>query len=231
MKAILQQPYEQLSGKNGALVNYSLSGNPIVRAFVTPANPQTTVQQTLRGYFTSGSQAFNDLTDSERAAWKTVADAIQRTNSLGQQYTISEKGLYVMVNQYRQMDGQAITDTAPSITQGGAPSSLVSLKTDSGDLRITLGHSMTGGFWLIEVSDALPGLQRQARDNEIYMVSTTIADNIVAVDTSPQTITIGSADLKYAVSVGQRKAVRITRITSGYIKGASLTVHDTVVAV
>ena len=132
----------------------------------------------------------------------------------------------MQVNQYRQID-EAITDVAPSLQQGTSPTSITGIYQVVDNLQIVINHSATGGFWLIENSAALPGLQRQARDNEIYFTSTVIPDNIVAVSASPQTIPIPMANVKYALVDGDRVAVRITRLTAGYMKGNSLT--DTLV--
>lgn len=223
MKAILQQPYEQLSGRNGALVNYSLGNNPTVRAFVTPENPQSAIQTSLRGYFTLASQAFNQLTDNERAQWASLAAYFQRTNSLGQTYQLSDKALYVMVNQYRQMDAQAISDTAPALVAAPAITSVTKLEVAAGALSVIFTHSVSAGFFMFEISDTLPGTQRQARDNEIYLASTTIGNNIVARGSSSQTVSFTAEELKFAIDVGQRRAVRITTLTTGYLRGQSMT--------
>lgn len=52
-----------------AMVFMGWKGLKTVRQWVTPANPNTAKQQTIRGYFTSAVAKFHLLTGADKAAW------------------------------------------------------------------------------------------------------------------------------------------------------------------
>ena len=219
MKAIYTEPYSQLSGKAGSLVNMSLDGNPVVRKLVTPANPQSATQTSIRAYFKAASEAFSLVTDGERVGWNTFAKLITRKNALGQSYTMSDKGLYVEVNCYRQMDGAAITDTAPAVTGSGTVTGITSLTVSGGNIALIFAHNAVAGFFLIEYTAALPGLQKKAQDGDYQLATLVITNSIVAESASPQTFTVATSALKNAIVATNRVGVSVTPLGAGYVAG------------
>jgi len=223
MKAVLSSPYKQLSGKQDTLVNMSLGGNPVVRTLVIPSNPQTDIQTSIRAYFNAASVAFSAVTDAERVGWNTFAQLITRKNSLGQSYTMSDKGLYVQVNAYRQLHGQAITDTAPAVTGSGTITGITSATVAGGNFTLIYTHNGVGGFHLIEVTTVLPGLQKKAQDGDYYLITTALTTSIQAIAASPQTEVFAVADMKFTLAATNRIGVRITPLGAGYVSGTPFT--------
>ena len=223
MKAILNQPYKALSGRDDTLVNMKLYGNPVVRSFVTPKNPRSEYQQDIRAYFTAASQGFSLITNSQRDGWKTFAALLTRTNSLGQSYAVSDKALFVEVNVYRQMAGQAITQDAPPITGSGTVISIDYFEFDTPNCEIAITSNDVGGFYVVEMTPQLPGLQKKAGKSDYSLMFLNMSANIVPRTGTRTVISAPAGDFKHAYTVGDRVYVKVTPLGTGYVPG---TFHD-----
>lgn len=72
-----------------------------VRARVTPVNPNSTLQQTVRGIFSTVASAWAGITQAQRDAWQLYADNTPTENRLGEQIYLSGFGWYCACNAMR----------------------------------------------------------------------------------------------------------------------------------
>ena len=84
-----------------------------VRNRSTPVNPNTTQQGVVRARMSSNAAGWRSLTDAQRAGWETLGAQIQRTDSLGQVYTLNGFMAYCSVNNNKLAAGDAIISDAP----------------------------------------------------------------------------------------------------------------------
>lgn len=102
-----------------------------VRTRATPVNPNTTFQSTARNRLSSMAQAWDAITDLQRAGWASVGLSMTRTDSLGQVYHLSGFQAYISVNSLNLAVSNARVDDAPVFT---TPTGLVTA-------TITLTHA------------------------------------------------------------------------------------------
>lgn len=95
------------SGKLGGQVFSKNRGGSYVRTKVTPVNPQTTAQMTIRGIFASISSAWSNLTESQRATFNGFVNDYARTDIFGDLRNPSGKNLFQRLNQNLTITGQA----------------------------------------------------------------------------------------------------------------------------
>lgn len=102
------------SGKLGGQVFSKNRGGAYVRTKVTPSNPQTTAQMTVRGIFASISSAWSNLTESSRLSFNNLVDTYATTDIFGDLRNPSGKALFQRLNQNLVNSGQAqITTCVP----------------------------------------------------------------------------------------------------------------------
>lgn len=81
-----------------------------------PVNPNSGDQGTVRARFGDNSQLWRSLTDAQRAGWEALGLQIQRTDSLGQTYTLNGQGAFIMLNNNLLAVGDAGITAAPALT-------------------------------------------------------------------------------------------------------------------
>ena len=102
------------SGKLGGQVFSKNRGGAYVRTKVTPTNPQTSAQSTIRGIFASISSRWSSLTDAQRASFNGFVQAYARTDIFGDLRNPSGKSLFQRLNQNLEISGQTQTDICNS---------------------------------------------------------------------------------------------------------------------
>lgn len=85
-------------GKLGGQVFSRNRAGAYVRTKVTPVNPRTTFQQSVRSVFGSISSAWSALTAVQRASWNEAVTNWQRTNIFGDLTTPTGKSLFQRLN-------------------------------------------------------------------------------------------------------------------------------------
>ena len=85
-------------GKIGGHVASKNRGGAYLRTKVTPVNPQTPEQSTVRSRFTSLSQGWRGLTAAQRAAWNGAVSNFQKTDIFGDIKNPSGSNLYLRLN-------------------------------------------------------------------------------------------------------------------------------------
>lgn len=219
----LKSPYQTWRGKSGDTVAYPVNNRMFAREFVIPSNPDDANQQSVRSNLATVAVAFQSLTPAEKAAWANLGSQMTRTDANGDSYTLSAVQAYVSVNSLRLLDGQASTDTAPSFTTALAPT-ITSITTDSIDVFVNLASTVVGILYYAQVSPPLPGETRNAylRDLTSISAAPNQANSIVAAGSTTMTMTIPVTDLPFSLASSDRIGLKITAISTGYVKGQSV---------
>jgi hypothetical protein len=95
------------SGKLGGQVFSKNRGGSYVRTKVTPTNPQTTAQMTVRGIFASISSAWSSLTEASRLSFNNLVGDYGTTDIFGDLHNPSGKALFQRLNQNLEISEQA----------------------------------------------------------------------------------------------------------------------------
>lgn len=144
------------SGKLGGLVMARNMGGLYLKAFASPTNPNTALQQEVRSIWSVLANAWWDvLTVIQRDAWDDLALANPQINKLGQTITISGMNMYVMFNQQRLVADKAREDGAPiSFLKSAADTAFTLDDADSGGQTIE-GLFNDGADWTVLDEGAL----------------------------------------------------------------------------
>ena len=102
------------SGKLGGQVFSKNRGGSYVRTKVTPTNPQSTAQMSVRGIFASISSRWSSLTEAQRNSFNGFVSAYARTDIFGDLRNPSGKSLFQRLNQNLELSGQAQIDNCTS---------------------------------------------------------------------------------------------------------------------
>ena len=102
-----------MRGKSNGHVFSKNRGGAYMRTKVTPSNPQTTSQMSIRGIFASISSAWSSLTEAQRASWNGFVSSYARTDVFGDLRNPTGKNLFQRLNQNLQISGQAQLTVCP----------------------------------------------------------------------------------------------------------------------
>ena len=101
-------------GKLGGQVFSKNKGGSYVRTKVTPSNPQTVAQSIARALFSTISQGWSALTESQRLAWNAAVDSWKQTDVFGDLLAPTGKQLYQRLNNQAQSAGLAEVLNVPA---------------------------------------------------------------------------------------------------------------------
>lgn len=110
--------------QSGSVAGQTASRNRFgqyLRTRATPVNPNTTAQSTVRAGFADSAALWRTLSAARQAAWNYLALANPRTDSLGQQITLSGFQMFVGVAALMMGIGQSPVLDAPLGSGIGAP--------------------------------------------------------------------------------------------------------------
>lgn len=117
----------QMSGSAGSLVASRNRFGSYFRTKVSPVNPNTLRQQTMRTIFTTLVNAWIDELDAaERTAWKTYADNVPINGEI-----LTGQNHYIRANSIRLQIDEPRIDAAPVIFDTGAPVTSIEITTDA----------------------------------------------------------------------------------------------------
>ncbi len=133
------------SGKIGGHVASRNRAGAYFRTKVTPVNPQTSAQNTVRNRLTTLSQAWRGLTTAQRAAWNAAVGDFATTDVFGDLKNPTGFNLYQRLNNNLDIIGVTAIDVPP------VPSEVDTV--DIGALSVDIG---TGDAMTIETSGAVP---------------------------------------------------------------------------
>lgn len=211
-------PVEAASGRLGQnVVLYVSRGRQMLRQWVYPTDPETALQQQLRAYMSQVAVAWQSVSDIEAAGWSDLAEQMKRVDSLGREYAYFANNAYAVVNVYRLLDGQSITDDAPTYNPPATPV-ITAAGHDEENLVVTVQHAQgTSGFFSVRATPALPSPRRLARKNELRYLSTSLALSIVPATASPQNVTVPTQ--RVSIEGGDYVGIEITPLSADYVPG------------
>jgi len=225
----LSDIYQSIRGAvgNKSQVLYPYGGRNFGRGYKIPTNPQSDAQVKIRQYFSLASAGFSGISDSERSAWQILGSNHPKADANGNTYAQNAKAMYTSVNSMRQIMGLAMTDIAPADATIEGPMQILAASTGidgDGNLIISVEGHAQGGKFMVEVTPALPGDQRQPRLADYTLPSTPehwAANCFIA---NPGASTNGSFNIdplyqKYAWAIGNRVGILVWGISNGGIKG------------
>jgi len=103
-----------MRGKLNGSVFSKNKGGAYVRTKVTPVNPQTTSQQNARNRLSTNSQAWRDLTETQRQSWIDGAPNFPYSDIYGNAKQLSGFQLFVKLNTNLALIGEAAITDCPS---------------------------------------------------------------------------------------------------------------------
>lgn len=234
MKAILEFPYKELTGKTrkgGGLVGMVWRGIQVFRNNVIPRNPSTTDQDNIRNYLTQSAQGFQAVTPVEKAGWRTYAGKKKVTIS-GAEVTLPEIAVYVKVNTMRLIDAVAISDAAPTDLASFVASGITVLAFVDATKTISfiVAHNLAvvgSNQWKIQITDVLPSGAYSPRKNDYRLIKGVATESIIAVTSSPQTVSIANPRFE-AYTDGKYVGVIMTPLSAEYDEGTPYEVVQTI---
>lgn len=105
----------EMRGKEGGVVYSRNAYGAYQKTKVSPTNPQTTLQQTVRGRLQSISQSWNGLTQGGKTGWDDLGAIATRVNVFGDTTNYTGYGIFMRLNLNRLVLGLSLLTTAPTI--------------------------------------------------------------------------------------------------------------------
>lgn len=104
-------------GKLGGQVFTKTRSGATVRTKVTPVNPKTSFQGSVRNAFANISRRWALLDAEERNGWNAAVGEYAKTNVFGDTYLPSGKSLFQQINNNLTTAGATVVDTVPASRQ------------------------------------------------------------------------------------------------------------------
>lgn len=122
------------SGKIGGHVASRNRGGAYFRTKVTPINPQSADQSSVRAAFTAAAKRWRDLTSTQRAAWNAAVTNFASTDIFGDIKNPSGFNLYMKLNQNLFAANGNVIDEPPLPTAVTGPTLLTAVPDASSQL-------------------------------------------------------------------------------------------------
>jgi len=143
-------------GKVGGTVFSKSKAGATARNKVTPINRRTAAQSQIRAIFTSFSQLFRTLTDSQITAWNAAASSgFTTTNIFGDTIHKSGSMLYVALNTNLTITGNASISDPPSSSDSPSPLLVLDPVSDVSSTNIFLNADFGSGVDVVPADNAL----------------------------------------------------------------------------
>lgn len=189
------------------------------RTRAIPVNPNTDAQGVVRARFANNSATWRTLTDAQRAGWESLGAAIQRTDPLGQTYTLNGQGAFMMVNNNLLDATEAVVAAAPSVV---TPGSLLTTTITSAAGTLSVAYTATPlatGVKLFVYASPMRSVGRSYNsDYRLIHVS-------AAAAASPANILAAYTARFGAPVVGQKIFFSFQLHKGGFLGGPTLTSH------
>lgn len=133
-------------GSTGGVVFSRNRNGAYVRQKVSPVQPRTYAQTQLRTILSGLAKAWRALTDGQRTTWAVLGASCTRTDALGQAYNLTGLQAFVMQNVQRQIQGDAVQDTANPLSDAailGAPITTADKSANSVEISPLILHAPT----------------------------------------------------------------------------------------
>ena len=119
-KIILQQAFAEISGKLNGTVFAKNRGGAYLRTKVSPVNARTAAQLQARNLLSGYSQAWRNLTQTQRDSWNAASSNWSLATVFAQGATATGHGLFVTLNTNTNLAGGSSL-TLPPNKVGAAP--------------------------------------------------------------------------------------------------------------
>lgn len=86
-----------------------------VRTRATPVNPASVAQGLARARLSANAAAWRTLSDAQREGWDTLGLSMTRTDSLGQEYSLTGFQAFCALNNNKAQAGDAAVTDAPAL--------------------------------------------------------------------------------------------------------------------
>jgi hypothetical protein len=116
-----------------------------IRTRVSPFNPQTAFQTSVRAFFAVWSASWRALDQLKIAAWNSFTTAAQKSNVFGDKYHTTGHKLYVAYNTFNSLFGDGVEIDTPFIPVIPATIGVSAIDPDA-----TLGH------FTVTIDDPVP---------------------------------------------------------------------------
>ena len=146
-------------GKLGGHVFSKNRSGAYMRTKVTPVNPQTVAQATVRNRLSGPSQGWKGLTQALRNAWNAAVANFTGTNIFGDSVTPTGKNLYTKLNINLANAARAAITAPPLPLAVVEPTLVITSFTDAPALTITVGNLNADQTYLIHATEPVsPGV-------------------------------------------------------------------------
>lgn len=185
----------EMSGSLGGMVASHNRGGLYLRARVIPVNPNTSLQQVIRGFVAQLSSLWlNTLTFLQREAWDEYALQVPLPDRLGEPRNVGGLAMYVRSNVPRLQNDLTRVDDAPTIFNLGdyTPPSISSLSEATQSVFVVFQEEDP---WVSEDGAAMLFYASASTNLSInyykgpYRLFDTILGNNTLPPTSPDTLT------------------------------------------
>lgn len=187
------------------------------RSRATPVNPNTAAQGTVRARMSANAAAWRALTDNQRAGWASLGLQMQRTDSLGQQYTLNGFLAYCSVNNNLLLIGGSAISAAPAlVTPSAIVTATVTLTAAAFSIAFTATPLGTGAK-LLAFASPQQSSGREFNGDFRYISQGAAATASPLVILTPYTAKFG------VPVVGNRIFVSLSVSVSGFVSGPLIT--------
>lgn len=192
-------------GSIGGITFSRNKGGNYTRKRIKPTNASTTARSRARGDMSAASQAWDSLTDAQRAAWNSAAMNVTVPNKIGQQIHLSGINWFVKVNALRAQNSMTQISDPPNPFNSAefTPPSALVLDVSAKTLAFNVTSTDTwageaGGRLSVYLSTGQsPGVNSPVANYTLVGTvsgnATPITTGTVAVDDAVRVITNGQA--------------------------------------
>lgn len=110
------------------------------RTRATPVNPNSTAQGLVRARMSANAAAWRTLTDAQRAGWNDLALSMNRSDALGQSYSLTGFQAFCSVNNNKALAGDASVTAAPVLV---TPSTILTVTPTVSSVALSLAYTPT----------------------------------------------------------------------------------------
>lgn len=148
MKARLSMAFQDLRGKDGNVVIKGSRNGLVLTPYVTPRNPRTGPQRSIRGYFRKSAQTFESMTPAQVAEWAAYAETLNLVDPItGKTYHPTPINAFVELGvKFLQLSpGGTLPLTPPTSEFLGDTITVTATNPSSGVIRFTSSGGNASG--------------------------------------------------------------------------------------
>ena len=172
MKYVPSPLIGRLSKSAGSITAAYNKFGSYLRNRVTPTNPNTSFQTSVRGNFATLSATWRSLSDAQREAWTTLGTSMERQDSLGQTYSLTGLQAFISLNNNLITAGQAAIGTAPAMGTPDAPTVLgATIDASAGTVSVLFNPPAAGEFLAVYATRPMSDGRQFASSSEFKLLT------------------------------------------------------------